>query len=347
MTLRRHATRGVRSAVLSILGVGGCAGSEPARTTSTTTIGQTAAPSEPAHVETFSAQPVASSPIAPSPRLDVPMVKIKRGSFTMGCPPAAATVCEADEKPAHGVELSPYEIDVYEVTTGQYMACVNAKACPPVTHARKDALCHDQFQPEYNKRPVVCMAAEHATAYCKWRGKRLPTEAEWERAARGDRQSPDGGERLYPWGDQTPNEDRACVRANSPCDVGTHPEGVSAYGLHDMAGNAAEWVWDYYDPQFYASSPARDPDGTWDLLPIHRRGCQAATCNTARGGSFRDELAELRATARTAKAPADGSKFTAFGFRCARSTEASRRAYFANRVNIWNAKRIQESTGHP
>ncbi len=279
------------------------------------------------------------------------MVTIGRGAFTMGCP-KGASMCKDDEKPAHRVQLSPYEIDVYEVTVGHYKGCIDAGACTyPVTElkglhgasSRAAKLCRDQFRAELWKRPVVCIDYADATTYCKWRGKRLPTEAEWERAARGDSSKKDRGARLFPWGDQPANANLACVEADARCEVGSHPKGISPYGLHDMAGNAAEWVLDFYDPTFYASSPSRDPDGTWDLMPIQKQRCMSSTCYITRGGSWKDEPIALRATARTAKASSHNWAFASIGFRCARSTEKSRREYFANRMNMMNAKRFRDS----
>jgi iron(II)-dependent oxidoreductase len=289
----------------------------------------------------------------PPPVFPEPTVTIPRGWFTMGCPKTADSVCGDEEKPRHRVLLSPYEIDVNEVTVGHYNACIDAGACKyPMGSLNESWLndaqqkvadsCRDQFRPEHSKLPMVCINMGLANEYCEWRDKRLPTEAEWERAARGDG-TPPGGERLFPWGDEPPDAERACVQTQEPCEVGSHPAGVSPYGLHDMAGNAAEWVWDFFDKQFYASSPVRDPDGTWDLLPVDKRSCHSATCKTVRGGSWQDEPLALRSTAR--KPEADGSvwMFSTIGFRCARSTEAKRREYFANRANMWNSRQIRRS----
>ena len=295
--------------------------------------------------------PTASAQPATPPPPPAAMVKIDRGAFVMGCPKKADKVCRDEEKPRHWVQLSPYEIDVYEVSVGHYKACVDAGVCElPLaeperlseSQAKAAAICREQFRPEFSKRPIVCVTMHMAQEYCEWRDKRLPTEAEWERAARGDNSLPQGG-RLFPWGDEPPNGELACVEVDGPCDVGTHPKGASAFGLHDMAGNAAEWVWDFYDANYYASSPKRDPDGSWDMLPIHRRSCSSVTCNTVRGGSWQDEPQELRSTARWPKGDDHDYRFTTIGFRCARSTEKSRREYFANRTNIWNAKRAEEA----
>ncbi len=172
------------------------------------------------------------------------LVAIPAGPFTMGCDPAVHPECTVDESPVHTVELSAFRIEATEVTVGQWRACIAAYACPELPGVGDS----DDF-------PVVGVGLGDAEGYCTWKVRRLPTEAEWERAARG----PDGG--LFPWGDAAPDCDLAASRA---CDgglvtVATHPAGASPEGVHDLAGNAWEWVADWYDPLFYGSSLAADP----------------------------------------------------------------------------------------
>jgi formylglycine-generating enzyme required for sulfatase activity len=173
-------------------------------------------------------------------------VEVPAGPFPMGCDTAAHPECNGDEAPVHEVDLTGFRIEVTEVTFGLWQECMDSFACPEPTGGMGPA-----------DEPVVDVEVVDALNYCDWRGRRLPTEAEWEKAARGT----DG--RLYPWGDEAPDCDRAASR---PCDggtvtVATHPDGVSPYGAWDMAGNAWEWVQDFYDAHYYETSPGSDPVG--------------------------------------------------------------------------------------
>lgn len=175
------------------------------------------------------------------------MVRIPAGEFLMGDDASAF----APEKPAHTVYLDAYWIDRTEVTNTQYRQCVEAGTCPEPEFWWNEELNGDN-------QPVL-VPWEGARTYCEWVGARLPTEAEWEKAVRGT----DG--RTWPWGNEfEPN------RANLSGDedgygptapVGSFPGDVSPYGLLDAAGNAGEWVADWYDAQYYAHSPARNPTG--------------------------------------------------------------------------------------
>jgi iron(II)-dependent oxidoreductase len=220
------------------------------------------------------------------------MVVVDAGSFPMGCNDEIDDACEEDELPVHDVTLSAFEIDVTEVTQEQYAACVTEGACPAPT-------CEwDCAQRDY---AASCVAWQGAKSYCEWAGKRLPTEAEWEKAARGD----DG--RKFPWG----NEEPSCSLANldscgeQPVPVGSFADGASPFGALDMAGNMVEMVSDFYAATYYAESPSEDPTGPADG---NRYG--------GRGGGFESDADWLRSTKRDWYDLDDAG--TSLGFRCAR-----------------------------
>jgi formylglycine-generating enzyme required for sulfatase activity len=179
------------------------------------------------------------------------MVYVPAGEFLMGSA-GDDPDAKGDEKPQHTVYLDAFWIDKYEVTNAQYLKCVEAAACAePGSHDWS----HDQLNaPE---QPVVCVSWDDAQDYAAWVGGRLPTEAEWEKAARGT----DG--RIYPWGNSPADCDKANYRgcAGNPLPVGSHPDGASPYGALDMMGNITEWVADWYDEDYYSQSPFRNPQG--------------------------------------------------------------------------------------
>jgi len=200
----------------------------------------------------------------------VEMVVVLEGEFIMG-----SDAGDRDESPVHMVYLDTYYIDKYEVTNASYSECVEASVCDlPFTWPEKPVTTYIN-DPQYAQHPVVYVNWNMAKAYCEWRGARLPSEAEWEKAARGT----DG--RIYPWGNEFDEKtycdyanysaltfdehgnysDQAvlCVGGTSP--VGSYENGISPYGAYDMAGNAWEWVADIYSEQYYASSPAVNPLG--------------------------------------------------------------------------------------
>ncbi len=178
----------------------------------------------------------------------------------MGCA-AADTECEGDgrEEPKHTVTLSEYKIQKYEVTNAQYKACVDAGTC--TAPSSSSSYSHSSYygNATYDNYPVIYVDWNKASTYCGWIGGRLPTEAEWEKAARG----PSPSENIYPWGDTS----ATCSMANfydyygygigsygDTTQVGSYPTGASYYGAMDMAGNVWEWVNDWYDVSYYASS---------------------------------------------------------------------------------------------
>ncbi|MEW5868753.1 MAG: SUMF1/EgtB/PvdO family nonheme iron enzyme [Chloroflexota bacterium] len=228
----------------------------------------------------------------------VPMVLIPAGEFQMGSESG-----NSDEKPVHTVYLDDYYIDVYEVTNARYIECVTAVRCDPPDESKSYTRSSYYGNPEYADYPVIYVTWEMADTYCQWRGGRLPTEAEWEKAARGGLEN-----ELYPWGDEAPT----CKQANfngSGCVGDTSPVGSyvpNGYGLYDMAGNVWEWVQDWYLESFYGSSRRDNPTGP-----------ASGESRVLRGGGWYDNERGLRVADRSRIAPADSYNY--FGFRCARS----------------------------
>jgi sulfatase modifying factor 1 len=220
------------------------------------------------------------------------LVQVPAGDFTMGCKADVDSDCGDDEKPMHVVTLSAFEIDKTEVTQAQYSACVAAGACEAPSC---DWDCdHADF-------PASCLVWAQASAYCSFAGRRLPTEAEWEKAARGDQGL------KYPWGNQEPT----CALSNmAGCGdqamaVGSLPGGASPYGALDMAGNMVELVADIYDAAYYESSPPSDPHGP-----------TKGTRYSGRGGGFKSPADYLRTSKRDWYDTTDAG--ASLGFRCAR-----------------------------
>ena len=192
----------------------------------------------------------------PKERIDsygVPMVLIPEGEFIMGASESQANLRDENAMPAHTVFLDSYYIDKYETPNIVYQACVDAGGCSPLK--RESRAIHDLYYSEdvYDKSPVMYLSWEDAKNYCEWRGARLPTEAEWEKAARGT----DG--RTYPWGEEIDcsyaaygdyEKKRGCANGMI-LPMGNYPKNVSPYGVFDMAGNVSEWVEDCYIEDFY------------------------------------------------------------------------------------------------
>jgi formylglycine-generating enzyme required for sulfatase activity len=214
---------------------------------------------------------------------EVPMVYVPEGSFTMGTTlDAAMVVCETErddcqrswfinETPPHELFLDAFWIDQTEVTNSQYVACVDAEVCAkPKTEASYTRASYFRGD-EFADFPVIYIDWESANTFCEWRDARLPTEAEWEKAARGD------DERTFPWGNEI---DGALANYNkSRADttmVGSYPDGASPYGALDMVGNVWEWVADWYYGDYYTESPSSNPTGPDSgELKVMRGGCWA------------------------------------------------------------------------
>ena len=244
-------------------------------------------------------QSVDTTPVGDSDAAGYQMVAIPAGSFMMGCNAVVDTQCEADESPYHSVQLSGFSIDKTEVTQAAFQKCVANGICVAPDNSVTGCNWDPQTRADF---PVVCVSFVQATAYCESSSRRLPTEAEWERAARGT----EG--RVYPWGNELPTCERA---QSSECGtdvvrVASLASGATPDGIVDMAGNAAEWVSDWYDAAYYQSSPSQDPSG-----PATGVG------RVIRGGSFFYDATYVRASNRGAQEPA-APRFS-LGFRCAKA----------------------------
>lgn len=237
------------------------------------------------------------------------LLLVPAGPFLMGSDTHVAA-----NQPAHTVYLDSFYIDRFEVTEGQYRACYDSGVCPPAVDTAVSDAC-TWLTPGEMDHPINCLTWEAAGTYCQWAGLRLPTEAEWEKAARSD----DG--RTFPWG-----EEYACERGNfddditrdpfvmpggTGCDgydrtapVGSFPLGVSVYGAEDMAGNVAEYVSDWWTADYYKESPAQNPPG-----PTEGPG------HPLRGGNW-DSGHETLWTWARARAQV-GHRDMGSGFRCA------------------------------
>jgi len=254
------------------------------------------------------------------------MVLIKGGYFLMG---SSDRDTPEDERPAHRVSVDDFYMDIYEVTNGEYAEFLNSVR-PSEEERKRWVVIRNDLETEerrnwwpteivykggryravsgFERYPVLSVSWYGADAYCRWAGKRLPTEAEWEKAARGGLEG-----RSYPWGDAYPTqgvvfgrlwEDRALPAPTMP--VGSYlPNG---YGLYDMAGNVSEWVSDWYDPNYYRVSPEKDPPGPG-------KGVN----KVIRGGGWKDTALMLRVSSRYYLTPS--SLPMATGFRCAKGVD--------------------------
>jgi formylglycine-generating enzyme required for sulfatase activity len=226
----------------------------------------------------------------------VPLAYVPAGVFPMGDDRGST-----DEQPAHTVNLDAFYIDQYEVTNGFYKACVKAKVCQPVRNKISAIRSSYYENSDFDTYPVIFVDWKMAQTYCEeWRGARLPTEAEWEKAARG------GSNFTYPWGD-TPDCNLAnygnCLGDTSSTTI--YALGQSRYGSYNMAGNVWEWVNDWYAADYYRSSPQDNPQGP-----------DTGKEKVLRGGSWKDIDTEIRSVNREAKNPAYYSNV--IGFRCAK-----------------------------
>lgn len=300
------------------------AGCQPASSTGIAPIPQstlastaTALPS-PSSAPTNTPEPVFTSvPNSIRQSDDMEMVFVPAGKFTMG-----GEGGEPDEGPIHEVYLDAYWMDLTEITNAMYGLCVEAGACmPPV---ELSSYTHENYfgNALFANYPVIFVDWSMANAYCQWAGVRLPTEAEWEKAARGE------GARIFPWGeawdvqkykrlnfaDRSNPELAADLSANDgyrdTAPVGSFPAGRSPYGIYDLDGNVWEWVADWYDPLYYNYSPMNNPQGP-------EGPTQDITMRSTRGGGWVAANENVFHTYNRHGVVPD-SVSSSIGFRCAR-----------------------------
>ncbi len=242
------------------------------------------------------------------------MILVPAGEFLMGSDKKTDRLAYRGEIPQRRVYLDAFEIDKYEITNLQYLKFILATGRNPQLDWRYDG---GNFQEAMAHHPIMHVTWHDADAYCKWAGQRLPTEAEWEKAARGD----DG--RMNPWGSQSAGLSRANFgRTGLSGPVRDRPErslmyppiiavdkyenSVSPYGLHQTMGNVAEWVSDWYDQDYYKTAPGRNPQGPG-----------TGTQKAFRGGGWMDSTTTMRVAMRNGTDP--NTKINWLGFRCAKS----------------------------
>ena len=244
--------------------------------------------------------PEVSAEISPVIEKDpVEMVVIPAGTFIRGSAPGEGRL---DEQPKRKIYLNSFAIDKYEVSNARYIAFLEETLHKPPLNVYGDGPLSSEK--DIADLPVVQVTWHDAVDYCFWAGKRLPTEAEWEKAGRGS------DSRLYPWGKEPPTPDRA--QFDREWDgkktfrkVNSLPEGQSSFGVYQLSGNVREWTQDWYDAEYYANGPDRNP-----------RGPETGILKAIRGGSWRSFDSDIRVTSRGKGGFA--LKTHGIGFRCAR-----------------------------
>ncbi len=230
---------------------------------------------------------------------DHDMSLIPRGEFIMG------STDHADETP-HNVVLDAYYIDVYEASNKDYKEFMQATGHPAPAY-------WDDPRLNNPEQPVVGVNWYDASKFCEWKGKRLPTEAEWERAAKGPRGS------HYPWGHKLdPQKANYGQNHGKTMPVDSYANGASDYGVYNMAGNVFEWVSDWYDPNYYEVSPALNPQGPGSGANFANQGA----VKVLKGGSWLAPASSLHTSHRFWNQPENNSYGVGLGFRCAKSSSS-------------------------
>jgi formylglycine-generating enzyme len=234
-----------------------------------------------------------------------PMVLIPEGSFPMGVPHGDRDGGR-DEYPRHDVFVNNFYIDKFELTNSRYLEFVKAtnhRIPQNPKNATRNLWEGDTITESLADRPVINVDWADANAYCQWAGKRLPTEAEWEKAAKGT------ADRRFPWGNVEPtnkhlNFNQQWIGEKTLMPVGSYELGKSPFGVYDMAGNVWEWVNDWYDAKYYEKSPAKNPMGP-----------ESGTKRVLRGSGWQNETPTVRIFTRVDSDPTIRNEST--GFRCA------------------------------
>ncbi len=243
--------------------------------------------------------------------LETPMVLIPAGEFWQGCNKKADSDCEKDEKPGRTVRLSAFKIDKYEVTASRFADFLNREGNPKQKYFLENdyaTIVKDnktgKYRPResFEKKPANNVSWFGADAYCKSLGKELPTEAQWEKAARGT----DG--RKFPWGNRGAHYYKLVYGTRfgleKMAEIDAKEEGLSPYGLHHMAGNIVEWTADWYSTDYYENAPSKDPNGP-----------AIGTMRILKGGSWYSDEIYVRPSYRHSASPEE--RDNRYGLRCA------------------------------
>jgi iron(II)-dependent oxidoreductase len=253
--------------------------------------------------------------------IDTPegMATVPAGWFLMGSDPKVDRAAGPQELPQHRVYLDAFEIDKYEVSNVDYLRFVLATGMDWPQFWRESP-----FPEKAALHPVINVTWHEADAYCRWAGKRLPTEAEWEKAARGE----DG--RVFPWGDEPAGWIKSNIAHSGSkrgfkypplANVNRYDRGVSPYGIYQMAGNVSEWVADWFAPEYYRRGENQNPTGP-----------ESGDIKVFRGGSWNEDPEVARSAGRNGGEPNRRSYLT--GFRCAQSDLGTRHEARSEREEI-------------